>query len=408
MATESDSLITSNAEDASSTSHGSNTTEDNGCGLDIVDTIVNVVEHTQDVVVETVEAIQEVVVEKAAELQEEFRLEVEEVKEVAALNLEQADEDNLFTMDMALTRTLSILPNDIAQVAAVVQHQVQDENITAVEAIANLPDQLDGHDAASVVEDPPEPIALSDGGTPLIAFLILAMTVVGLSSVGPILDLQSGCTPLMKIVWRQNGTVLLLLPLVISDAIRSRRSGTSGTEKLTCAQWTNFGFTIFAYAAANICFVQALEYTAVGNAVIFANSQAILLLLGKLFVGQDVHFLEGVGAIVAFAGAILCSSDGAQSSSGGMRTLLGDLIALGAGIGGVSYLILAQASRKHFNLIPFMFWTMIGATALINFFQIVIGETLTFDMHPHHGFWGFLDTSRFDRFALEVINVVVW
>jgi len=166
--------------------------------------------------------------------------------------------------------------------------------------------------------------------------------------------------------------------------------------------------SLTAYAAANICFVQALEYTAVGNAVIFANSQAILLLLGKFCVGTPIQPLEGAGAVVAFAGAILCSRDSASATPGG-STLLGDLLGLGAGVSGVTYLILAQSSRLHFNLIPFMFWTMVGATLLINLFQVtVLDEQITFDTHPHHGFWGFLDVTRFDRFPLEFINVVVW
>ena len=363
---------------------------------------------------ERVEVIQEAVAEKATEIQEEIAEEVEDVKDSALSNLEQADDDGLFTMDMALTHTLSILPNDIAQVAAVVQHQVEDEqDMSPMESIVNITDQMNGQDAT--VEEAPEPKS-SSSLTPL-AFVTLGMTVVGLSSVGPILDLQGGCSPLMKIVWRQNGTCLMLLPLILLDTWRSRsrssRNNNSGSgfppsKGLTCAQLTGFGCTIAAYAAANICFVQSLEYTSVGNAVIFANSQAILLLLGKLFVGQPIRALEGFGAIVAFLGAILCSSDSAQVAPGG-NPLLGNLIALGAGIGGVSYLILAQTSRQHFNLVPFMFWTMMGATLLINCFQVtVLGETITFDMHPYHGFWGFMVVSRFDRLPLELLNVVIW
>jgi drug/metabolite transporter (DMT)-like permease len=149
--------------------------------------------------------------------------------------------------------------------------------------------------------------------------------------------------------------------------------------------------------------------TIVANNLI--QSQAILLLIGKVFMGRSVTFLEAGGAIIAFGGAILCSDDGASSSDGvsPRLALLGDIIAVGAGFSGLLYLIFAQTSRLHFSLLMLMFLTIVAATILIVLFQVfVVGETVTFDMHPAHGLAGFLAVSRFDRLPLELINVVVW
>ena len=42
----------------------------------------------------------------------------------------------------------------------------------------------------------------------------------------------------------------------------------------------------FCYTILCVAFVLALDYTSVGNAVIFSNTHALLLLLGRSFVGS--------------------------------------------------------------------------------------------------------------------------
>lgn len=136
-----------------------------------------------------------------------------------------------------------------------------------------------------------------------------------------------------------------------------------------------------------------------------------MLLLGKMLVGKPITSLEGLGAIVAFSGAILCSKDGASATFGVSQSLslLGDVIAAGAGLSGVLYLIFAQTSRLHFSLFMLMFLTMFGSTLIIVLFQVlVLNEDVSFGLDPFNGIWGFLSLERFDRFPLEFINVVVW
>lgn len=123
---------------------------------------------------------------------------------------------------------------------------------------------------------------------------------------------------------------------------------------------------------------QALDFTAVGNALIFSNSQSILLLLGKFFVGERVSVLEAAGAIIAFTGATLCSKDSADSApAGGMKAILGDFYALLSAIGGVAYLVFAKTVRPYVNLYVFMFLIMfIGSLMTLLF---MIGHPISFD-----------------------------
>ena len=60
----------------------------------------------------------------------------------------------------------------------------------------------------------------------------------------------------------------------------------------------------------------ALDYTSIGNAMVLNNSQAILLMLGKFFVGERITPGEATGALIAFSGAVLCSTDAAQAKPG--------------------------------------------------------------------------------------------
>jgi len=223
------------------------------------ETLSDAVEVAQEKTQELVDAVQEATTEMVEELVEEAT----DLQDIVHDKLHEAECSDMGLMDMALTRHLSILPADFTQVAAVVQdpsYDLGDVNLEATEHMENaaLPLLDNQHEGDQQLQNPA--LGAAAATVPLSAYLMLAIAVVGLASVGPILDLQQGCSPLMKTVWRQNGTILLMLPLVPLDWKKN------GFPKLTCAQWTNFMAASAAYSAGNVCFVTALEYTAVGNA----------------------------------------------------------------------------------------------------------------------------------------------
>jgi drug/metabolite transporter (DMT)-like permease len=238
---------------------------------------------------------------------------------------------------------------------------------------------------------------------PLSAYLLLLSAVISLSSIGPLLKLQQDVTPTMKIVWRMAGTAILLLPLAAMD-IRKH-----GFPSLSAPQWMTFLLSTACYSVMSVSFVTALQYTAVGNAVILANSLALILLLGKVCVGAPVTLREGGGAMLAFGGAVLCSQYSAEArSSAPTSGLMGDAFAILSAVGGVGYLVFAKTSRQHMSLYLFMFLTMSVGTLMILLFQILLlKDTVTWDRDPNHGVWGFLVVGQADRLPLEVTMVVV-
>jgi drug/metabolite transporter (DMT)-like permease len=97
-------------------------------------------------------------------------------------------------------------------------------------------------------------------------------------------------------------------------------SAGGGIPKLHVGQLVTFGLSVVCYSTHALLFVMALQYTSIANTVIYANSQALLLVLGKAFTGVPVVWMEGFGVFWAFCGAILCSKDSEQPASSMMKT----------------------------------------------------------------------------------------
>jgi drug/metabolite transporter (DMT)-like permease len=327
-------------------------------------------------------------VEDAATLMEGVVEEAQDILEAIMEELHEADKGDLHFLEMGLTRNLSILPGDMVDAASFLNPPSQ---VPTAEPHGDLEAQKKKEEQAC------------RPAIPLSAYLLLLSAVISLSSIGPLLQLQQNVTPTMKIVWRMACTTILLLPLAAMD-IRKH-----GFPSLTAPQWMTFLLSTACYSVMTVSFVISLEYTAVGNAVILSNSLALILLLGKLCMGDPVTLLEGGGAMLAFGGAVLCSKDSAEArSSAPTSGLLGDAFAILSAIGGVGYLVFAKTSRQHMSLYLFIFLTMSVGTLMILLFQIlVLGETVTWDRDPNHGVWGFLIVGEADRLPLEVTMVVV-
>ena len=284
-----------------------------------------------DAFIEEVHDATDAFIEEVQDATEAF---IEEVQEVA--DVEQ--EDNFF-LDMGLVRGLSILPVDVIDTAEKTAPTIVPDEGTPPDVESTQP-----------TDNKQETVTPS---TPFHAYILLITAVVALSSIGPLLNLQNLVDPVMKVYWRMSATAMMLLPFAVASVKKE------GLPKLSISQALTLFLATASYAAMNTSFVVALKYTAIGNAVIFANSQALILLLAKLFVGDRILLQEGFGALVAFSGAILCSRDSMSSApEGSDKTLFGDVIALLSALTGVWYLVFAKSVRSHVSLYPFMFIIM--------------------------------------------------
>jgi drug/metabolite transporter (DMT)-like permease len=369
-----------------------------------VEHMIEVVGEATTYIIEEAVEVKEAVVEAAADIQEAVAEEVTEIADTLMEELHEFDDGNTF-LEMALTRNSAILPTDIERAVEVANYITTDTS-TSTDDMLLLDDKLvpawsemETHELITEAEV----VVAAVVTTPPSAYLLLALAVFSLSAIGPLLEAQKDVDSTMKICWRQFATSCLLFPFAVVSVRRD------GLPRMTSAQWFTFLLTSFCYTIMCVGFALSLEYTAVGNAVILCNSQSLLLLAGKVLVGQPVSFLEATGALVAFCGAIFCSIDSSQAAptSAGGKTFLGDFLGIVSAFGGVGYLIFAKQTRSHMSLYVFMYLNMLtGSLFTLFFITLILREPVTFDRNETTGLFGWINMEA-DRLPLE-IAMVIW
>lgn len=96
--------------------------------------------------------------------------------------------------------------------------------------------------------------------------------------VGPSVELQHGDAPSKAILFF-TATWIILLPKFALSVSRD------GFPKLTRKEALTFFGASISYTVTSAGFAISLDYTSVGNAVIFSNTHALLMLLGHLLLG---------------------------------------------------------------------------------------------------------------------------
>ena len=192
-------------------------------------------------------------------LREDFQEVALNLRRQFVQGLDKMDRGETGNYDMSLTQSLSVLPDNVLDLA---------------------------HEAGMEEHD-------KEGRTPLVQYLTLLGAVAGISSNSTALHMLTGEAAPMKLFWRMSASYLILSPLAIHYLIKD------GIPKLSVGGWLTFAMAILCFAIQNCLFYTALQYTTIGNAVIYSNSQAVLLIIGKGCVGEPIHLFEGIGVVVA-------------------------------------------------------------------------------------------------------------
>jgi drug/metabolite transporter (DMT)-like permease len=289
--------------------------------------------------------------------------------------MEIANESGFIFLESSLIRSFSVLPEDMEQL------------------VEQMP-------------KPPDTSTMSflpfDSSVDLGPYLSLLGAVLAVSSNGTALTLQHDVPPPLKLYWRMIGTSLLLFPFAM------RLMWIEGLPRLNIGQWGTVAFAVACYVIHNLCFITALTYTSIGNSVLFANTQALILLAAKALTGDAIHWMEYTGAVVAFTGAILCATDEERVTATEVSrdAAWGDLLAMMSAVFGVGYLTFAKAVRPSTSVVTFMFIVMFAGSFMVLLYLAVTSTHTTANMHPLHGLFGWL-ALRNDRLPLELWIVVV-
>jgi drug/metabolite transporter (DMT)-like permease len=237
----------------------------------------------------------------------------------------------------------------------------------------------------------------------LLDYVSLLSAVLAVSANGSCLALLHGVHPLMKLFWRMTATYLCLSVFAIKTIV------TKGFPKLASYDWLTLGGAVACFSVQMGLYYTALSYTSIGNAVIGANSQAILLILGKLLAGESVSPMEGSGVLVAFAGAILCARDEASESktnTSNKMAMFGDCLALLSGAVGVFYLTFAKALRESMSVTVFMFLVMLLGSGLVFIGIVASGAPFQLSTNPYSGLIGWVSFRENRLYVLLVIALV--
>jgi drug/metabolite transporter (DMT)-like permease len=209
----------------------------------------------------------------------------------------------------------------------------------------------------------------------------------------------------VDVFWRMTTTALVLSTFAFRVICKD------GFPVLTIGQWVTFTAAAVCFFLQTLLFYFALEYTSIDNAVIGANSQALLLILGKFFAGERVVLLEGLGVLLAFGGCLLCAGRGEVKGSKGADddntvAMFGDMLALASGAAGVGYLTFAKAVRPHLSTTVFMFLVMVCGAFLVLTYMLLVDMPVTFNNDPYTGLFGWMNLEGYRLYVLMHIALI--
>jgi drug/metabolite transporter (DMT)-like permease len=118
----------------------------------------------------------------------------------------------------------------------------------------------------------------------------------------------------------------------------------------------------------------AIERTAAANAMLFVNAQPIYVVVGSwLLFGTRVTRRFGVGVAVALVGAVLVAW---QSLDIGTDHLIGDGLAVIAGLGYAGYILAASRLRGRLSSAEINLWTCLLAVPILVLVTLAGGYSL--------------------------------
>lgn len=234
-----------------------------------------------------------------------------------------------------LLRQLSSLPTDVTNVA-----------LGATEL----------HDGRLQVQ------VLVERRVPAIGYILLVMALFAISSMGVAFNLQHDVDPFLKLFWRSSASMLVLVPLSVVSILQN------GSPPLTIRLVLLLSTSSIAHALFLMTFLWSLSHTSISHAYIFNNCHSLLLVLGRVSIGNQVPKHELIGTGIGIVGGVLAAFDQSliQASNIVRVSASGDFVALLGAIGGALYLTSVKQIRRDVD-VPLLITAIFGLTTLFHF-----------------------------------------
>jgi drug/metabolite transporter (DMT)-like permease len=281
---------------------------------------------------------------------------------------------------------------------------------------------MDGTKEMTLQQDAESPLGVSDGKvtvpapqpTPWWIWVILLISVVGVSSAGPMFAELGDVPPLLRASWRLQATSLLLLfPACVvqwflhTDELMRRKC----FEMKTISIILMSAIMIAGHFGAWVC---SIEMTALTHSLLFVTAHPVVVAIGmivlhrvpfKEWFGLDIQIrspnaLEICGTLLAFGGAGISFMDegSKQSEDGHAVTVEGDFIAFLGAVFFVGYMICGRVLRSWMPIFIYAFpVTFFGGMFLVPlsyaFEHRAEGMGLLWGYYDLRYFWWFLIMS---------------
>ncbi len=208
---------------------------------------------------------------------------------------------------------------------------------------------------------------------PAFAWLILATSVIAVSSAGAVFQLINEVDPILRASWRLQATSLILLPPFLYQIINLKNNDVGTFSRLKEKK------VILAILGSSIClwihfgsWVWSLDHTSLTHSLLFVTAHPLVIVSGLYLLGKQISRGQTTGALLGFLGAGITLLG---VTNEGEVTLIGDLAAFVGAIAIVGYLVAGRVLRAWMPLFIYAFPVTLIAALLLGLSSIVIEGT---------------------------------
>ncbi len=208
---------------------------------------------------------------------------------------------------------------------------------------------------------------------PTFAWLILATSVLAVSSAGAVFQLIGDVNPILRASWRLQATALILLPPFIYQVVNLRNNDAETLSRIKDKR------VILAIIGSSIClwihfgsWVWSLDHTSLTHSLLFVTAHPLVIVAGLYFLGKQISARQASGALLGFLGAGITLLG--VTNEGGV-TLIGDFAAFIGAIAIVGYLVAGRVLREWMPLFIYAFPVTLIASILLGLSSIAIEGT---------------------------------
>ncbi len=208
---------------------------------------------------------------------------------------------------------------------------------------------------------------------PAFAWLILATSVIAVSSAGAVFQLINEVDPILRASWRLQATSLILLPPFLYQIINLKNNDVGTFSRLKEKK------VILAILGSSIClwihfgsWVWSLDHTSLTHSLLFVTAHPLVIVSGLYLLGKQISPGQTTGALFGFLGAGITLLG---VTNEGEVSLIGDLAAFVGAIAIVGYLVAGRVLRAWMPLFIYAFPVTLIAALLLGLSSIVIEGT---------------------------------